>query len=263
MNFSSILGIIAALLVLVGGVMSSTSGLDILLNSHGILIVVGGTVAASLISFPLPDFIKLIKAFFQKVILGRGTKPGVVINEIVQLADGYRKNVGHLKASLPAISNPFLADAIEMLVKGGLSSDQVRTILEVRAQTHFRRYDEEASIFKTIARFPPAFGLMGTTLGMIGLMQTIGGDNVFEKIGPTMGVALIATLYGVALANLVLIPLGENIARLNKREDVIRMIIVEGVELISKKEHPLFVEEKLKSYLLPSERPQSVLKIAA
>jgi chemotaxis protein MotA len=78
-----------------------------------------------------------------------------------------------------------------------------------------------------------------------------------------MGVALIATLYGVALANLVLIPLGENISRLNKKEDVIRMIIVEGVELISKREHPLFVEEKLKSYLLPSERPPTTLKHAA
>lgn len=260
MNFSSIIGIVGALCVLLGGVSSSTSGLDVLFNKHGLLIVVGGTLAASLICFPLPDFWKLIKAFFQKVILGKVSKPAFVINEIVQLADGYRKNPGHLKASLPGIKTPFLADAIEMLVKGGLNSEQVRNIMEVRALTHYKRYEEESSIFKTIARFPPAFGLMGTTLGMIGLMQSIGGENVFEKIGPTMGIALVATLYGVALSNLILIPLGENISRLNKKEDIVRMIIVEGVELINKKDHPLFVEEKLKSYLLPSERPGSFVK---
>ena len=257
MNFSSVIGIIAAFGVLVGGVMSSTSGLEILLNEHGILIVVGGTLAASLICFPLADFMKLLKAFIYKVILGKGDKPQAVIREIVDLADGYRKDPGYLKGRLPGIRNPFLADAIDMLVKGGLKPEEVRNIMEVRAHTLFHRYEEEASIFKTIARFPPAFGLMGTTLGMIGLMQTIGSEDAFEKIGPTMGVALVATLYGVAMANLILIPLGENIGRLNKQEDTVRSIIIEGVELISRRSHPVFVEEKLKSYLLPSERPKS------
>lgn len=254
MNISSVLGILVALGVLIGGVTSSTSGLEILLNRHGILIVVGGTLASALICFPLSDFLKLLKAFFQKVLLGRRTLPNDIIAEIVVLADGNRKNPGFLKAKLPDIKNPFLADAIDMLVKGGLSSQEVRVIIEIRAHTQFKRYEDESSIFKTIARFPPAFGLMGTTLGMIGLMQTIGGDNAFEKIGPTMGVALIATLYGIALSNLVLIPLGENIARLNKQEDTLRSMIIEGIDMINAKAHPLFVEEKLKSFLLPSER---------
>lgn len=260
MNISSVLGIIVAFAVLIGGVKSSTSGLEILFNKHGILIVVGGTLAASLISFPLQDFLKLIKAFVQKVLLGQKTNPVQVITEIVQLADGYRRNPQHLKNKLPDIKNLFLADAIDMLVKGGLSTDEVRNIMEIRAHTQFKRYEDEATIFKTIARFPPAFGLMGTTLGMIGLMQTIGGEGAFEKIGPTMGVALIATLYGVAMANLLLIPFGENISRLNKKEDNLRLMIIEGIDLINKKAHPIFIEEKLKSFLLPSERPkQSVV----
>jgi chemotaxis protein MotA len=257
MNFSSLLGILAAFGVLVGGVTSSTSGMEVLLNEHGILIVVGGTLAASLISFPLQDFWKLIKAFLYKVLLGKGDKPADVIQEIVNLSDGYRKDPSYLKSRLPSIKNPFLADAIDMLVKGGLKPEDVRNIMEVRAHTLFHRYDEEASIFKTIAKFPPAFGLMGTTLGMIGLMQSIGSEDAFEKIGPTMGVALVATLYGVAIANLIFIPLGENIGRLNNQEDTLRSIIIEGVELISRRSHPVLVEEKLKSYLLPSERPKS------
>jgi chemotaxis protein MotA len=257
MNFSSVIGIIAACVVLVGAVISSTSGMEIFLNEHGILIVVGGTAAASLISFPLSDFLKILKAFFNKVILGRVTKPDDLIREIVSLAQGYRRDPNHLKAALPGIKYLFLKDAIDMLVRGGFNSTQLRGILEKRAETTFKHYEEEAAVFKTIARFPPAFGLMGTTLGMIGLMQSLGGDKAFEKIGPTMGLALVATLYGVAIANLILIPLGENLHRLNKKEEILRSIVIDGIDLVYQKSHPVFVEESLKSYLIPGERAKA------
>jgi chemotaxis protein MotA len=108
--------------------------------------------------------------------------------------------------------------------------------------------------------FPPAFGLLGTTLGMIALLQNIGSPDSFKLIGPAMAIGLVATLYGIAVANLVFIPMGENLSKLNKEDQVSRKIVLTGVKLLRAKEHPVIVEEFLKSYLLPSERLSSVKK---
>ena len=95
---------------------------------------------------------------------------------------------------------------------------------------------------------------MGTTLGMIGLLQSIGNADAFKKLGPSMAVALVATFYGIALANLIFVPLGEHLSQLNREDEVLRQIVMDGVRQLRLKEHPVVVEEHLKSYLLPKER---------
>ena len=95
---------------------------------------------------------------------------------------------------------------------------------------------------------------MGTTFGMINLMRHLGQEDSFSKIGPSMGIALIATLYGIGLANLVLIPFGERLVRLNKEDNLIKSMVIEGIKLLDKKAHPLIIEEHLISFLLPGAR---------
>ena len=178
----------------------------------------------------------------------------VVILEVVELAKGYREDQSFLNNRLAQIQTPFLKDGIELMTQGGIPDHAVDAILRKRAMTQSKRYDEDAEIFKSIAKFPPAFGLMGTTLGMIALLQKLGSPDAFKTLGPSMAIGLIATLYGIALANLVLIPIGENLAKLNREDDMLRDIVIDGIKLIRAKEHPLVVEEHLKSYLLPNER---------
>lgn len=261
MNFSGVLGILAAVGMFVGALAMSSTSKDIFLDTHGIFIVIGGTFAACMLCFPLPTIFGLLKVVAQKIMGKFAHRNEAVIQEIVELARGHRENPGFLKQAAGSIQNPFLREAIELQLQGGLTDEEVDAILEMRAATHFVRYEEEAGMFRTLAKFPPAFGLMGTTLGMITLLSSLGSPDSFKQIGPGMAIGLVATLYGVALANLVFIPIAENLSKLTKDDEVLRDLIINGVKLLRLKKHPLVVEEYLKSYLLPKEREK--LKRAA
>jgi chemotaxis protein MotA len=99
-------------------------------------------------------------------------------------------------------------------------------------------------------------------MGMITLLQGLGSPDSFKQIGPSMGMAMVATMYGIAVANLVLIPLGENLSKLNKKEFLNRNIVIDGIKLLRSEEHPLVVEETLNSYLLPGERSETQVTAA-
>lgn len=254
MNISSILGIFAALTVLAIAVMTSSKSAMVFLDPHGILVVIGGTAAAGLMCFPLRFYVRTAKVFKSKFLGNYVMRYETVINEIVDLARGLRDNPDYLKQKVKGLKTPFLVDAVQLLVQGGIPEDALEAILMKRAATYSKRYDHDVSVFKTIAKFPPAFGLMGTTLGMISLLQQLGGKDAQKLLGPAMAIGLVATFYGIVLANLVLIPISENLAMINREDETVRTIVIDGFRLISRREHPKIVEEHLKSYLLPHER---------
>jgi chemotaxis protein MotA len=136
----------------------------------------------------------------------------------------------------------------------GLSDMELAEVLEKRVDVQYDRYRAEALTYKIVGKFPPAFGLVGTTLGMISLLQGLGAPNAFESVGPSMSTALVATFYGLVLANFFIIPIGENLAQASQVDLNMRRLIIDGVRLIKEKKHPLLVEEYLKSYLSPAER---------
>jgi chemotaxis protein MotA len=254
LNISVILGILAAIGVVGGSFMLSDLNTAIFLNSHAILIVLGGTLAASLLSFSLDSLYKMARLFFSKVLFTKTRSLLDTVDELTDLARGHRQDDTYLKNRLKTMRNPFLAEAIEMIVSGGIPTDRIAKILNKRSRALFIRYEEEGQMFKVLAKFPPAFGLMGTTLGMIGLMQGIGGEDSMKMVGPAMGIALVATFYGICFANLVLIPMGEHLSKLNRQDALMRKMVIDGVVMIQEKQHHLLVAEELKSYLLPGER---------
>jgi chemotaxis protein MotA len=261
MNISSLIGVISALVVFFTAIFTSTQSREVFLDSHGILIVIGGTAAASLICFPLKNLLTLFKVFFNKVLGKYSQNHSVVISEIVAIANGQADNPGFMEANIDSVKTHFLKEALELVIQGGMDDDEIDTILRKRALTHYKRHDEEASIFKTIGKFPPAFGLMGTTLGMISLLQKLGSPDAYKLLGPSMAIGLVATFYGIAVTNLILVPIGENLGKLNKEDEILREMVIDGIGLLRLKKHPLVVEEHLKSYLLPTER--QALKKAA
>ena len=137
---------------------------------------------------------------------------------------------------------------------GGIPEEALEEILAKRAITHSKRYEYDVGVFRTLSKFPPAFGLMGTTLGMIAMLQNMGGADAQKMLGPSMAIGLVATFYGLTLANLVFIPISENLAVINRDDETLRTIVIDGLRLVRRKEHPKVVEEHLKSYLLPHER---------
>jgi chemotaxis protein MotA len=262
MNFSSILGLSTALVVLAGSILMSGK-VAVFLDLHGILVVIGGTSAAALMCFPLRFYARIGKVFWNKFIGMYSTRYDTVINEITDLARGMRESPDYLKQKAPGLKTLFLQDAAELIIQGGIPDETIEEILMKRAATHSRRYEYDVNVFRTVAKFPPAFGLMGTTLGMISLLQNLGGKDAQKLLGPSMAIGLVATFYGIVLANLVFIPISENLAMLNREDETVRTIVIDGVRLLQAGEHPKVVEEHLKSYLLPHERALLVKKDAA
>ncbi|MBC7741000.1 MAG: MotA/TolQ/ExbB proton channel family protein [Bdellovibrionaceae bacterium] len=261
MNFSSIFGILLAFSVLIGTMLTSAKDSRVFLDPHAFMIVIGGTFAASLLSFSGKKMYALMRIFFKRV-LGKSNELSIVINEVVDLAKGYRENEGYLKEKQATIKTFFLKEAVELFTEGGIDPAEMDRILLKRSISIHHRYEEDAENFKALSKFPPAFGLLGAVIGMVSLMQNLGGADAMQKVGPSMAVALVATLYGIAVANFFFLPLGEKLTGLNKEDQLVRSIVLDGIKLIRNKKHPLIVEESIKSYLLPAERAQ-IKRIAA
>ncbi len=254
MNFSSLFGVLFGVGVMYFALSGTTSDMSYFLDFHGVLIVCGGTAAAASISFPLSDVFSLIKVFLLR-ILGRNAidYPGT-ISQLLELSKRAGTSATALSESVAGLKHPFLKEAVALLAAGVLTESELRTTLEQRLRTTEMRYLHEANMFRTIGRFPPAFGLLATTLGMIGLLQKLGSPDSQKLIGPAMSIGLIGTLYGIGLANLVFLPMAENLTKRTEEEITLRRIIIEGVLMLKAQANPVTLRESLNSFLLPKER---------
>lgn len=255
MNFSAIIGIALAVGVALVTALTSTDSWKVFLDYHAATIVLGGTLAAALIGFSAKKILQLLKVFIKRVLF-KNEDIQVAVKEIIDLATGYRDNENYLRENVENLQTFFLKEAIQMQVDGGIDPREMDVILRKRANSIYHHHEDDAEIFKTLSKFPPAFGLLGAVIGMIAMMQSLGGAEALSKVGPALAVALVATLYGIALANFVFLPIGENLSKLNKTDSCIREMVIDGVKLIRVKKHPLVVEEMIRSHLLPSDRPK-------
>ncbi len=259
---SSLLGLILASVVFLIVALTSVQNSMVFLDWHAILIVLGGTASAALLSFSWKKIVELFRIFLSRVMKDTTKRYSEVIDEIVDISQNYRNNDAYLTEVMPNLKNLFLKEGLELMVEGGLSDTEMDFILQKRAKTHFVRYEEDSHMFTTLAKFPPAFGLLGAVVGIVGLMQGLGGADAIKTVGPAMATALVATLYGIAVANFIFIPVGENLAKFNKQDRIVRQMTIDGIKMIRAKTHPVLVQENIISYLLPSERPEAYSRAA-
>ncbi len=261
MNFSTLLGFVLSAVVFFSAVVKSTTNFGIFFDFHAFLIVFGGTCTASLVCFNQKKLFALVKVFIYRIMgLNKRNYPKL-IEEVIRLTQAYQQSSRAYEDEISQVTDPFLSDAAEVLfwIESDVPPEQLRDLLETRAGTHFEQYMDQANMFRTISKFPPAFGLLGTTLGMITLLQSLGAIASKNQIGPAMAIGLVATLYGIALSNFLFIPIAENLTKQTKEDMVARRIVVEGIMLIYEKLPPRFVEEKIKSFLLPGERGPAIV----
>jgi chemotaxis protein MotA len=253
MNLSAPLGFLIGLSVVYFAITQGMKNIAVFMDVHAIIIVIGGTLAAAMVCIPFSQLFNMVRLFFRTVTGAQKEEVLNCINEIVEISR--KSNEGApLKELIGNTKNPFLKESLELLSQGGLSQDEFEDVLEMRVEQQNERYKRQGSTFKIIGKFPPAFGLIGATLGMIALLQGLGEPDAFNRLGPAMSVALVATFYGLILANVFIIPIGENLMHASEDDLVMRHVVMDGVKLIRDSKHPLLVEEYLKSYLTPKDR---------
>lgn len=249
MSPSTIIGIMAGIGILVLSIMAGAKGAtDFFINKPGIAIVLGGTAAATFISFPLREVARIFRVLHM-VFSKEDIHPENYVLQISSLASMARKGIVALEKEMENIGNPFLRDGVQMVIDG-LSADEIRDIMETRNENRILREQAEARVFRTMGRFSPAFGMIGTLIGLIAMLANM-GRGAMGQLGPSMAIALVTTFYGILMANLIFNPMAEKIERRTEDEISLRNMIIEGVIMLHDRKHPLLVEEKLNSFLPP------------
>lgn len=247
MDIATIIGIGLGTLVLAIAIILGGSG-GIYLDLPSILIVVGGSLATAFIRFTLVDVINSVKvalkAFFTQVGV-----PQDIIAEIVLLANIARKN-GLIVLENHEIKEPFLKKAI-MYCVDGYDADFIKELLNKEIFLTLERHQTGQSFFKSLATAAPAFGMIGTLVGLVKMMASMKEPS---SIGPAMAVALLTTLYGVVIANLFMLPIADKLTLRSQEEERNRHLIVEGVLGILKGINPRVMEELLETFLPPKQR---------
>jgi len=254
MNFSSLFGVLFGGTVFYLALHETMPDIMFFFDLHGLLIVVGGTAAAASISFPLSKLFALFKVFILRVLGTNRIDYQATVSQIIELNKKASLGSSVLNESLNSIKHPFLKEAVALVSAGVLTEKEIRIALEQRLQTIEERYLHEANMFRTIGKYPPAFGLLATTLGMIALLQQLGKPDSQKLIGPAMSIGLIGTLYGIALANFVFLPIAENLTERTHEEMALRRMIIEGAMMLKSQVNPITMRETMNSYLLPKDR---------
>ena len=248
MNIATVIGILFGVGILSFATYEATSNLRVFINLPGLAIVLGGTIASTFMCYPLKEVMRVFSVFFSA--LKREELPiGNYIHELVYLANELlMKGKVHIEKQLTDIENIFLQDAMQMLIDG-YSREEIREILDTRIQQTYEQEMSSAGIFRTMAKFSPAFGLIGTLIGLISMMQTM-STNV-KLVGPAMAVALTATLYGILCAYMLFLPIAVKVEKRVEERIILMSVIRDGILFMKDKTPAAIVLDKLKAYLPP------------
>jgi chemotaxis protein MotA len=253
MNFNTIFSFIIAIAVLFIGLKLATDDIIMFWDIPSVFIVLGGTFAAAAISFQLSRVVQIFKIFVRRMLFGKGHDIPGIIKEVVMVSEAYVRG-DSMKAIKDNVKDHFLKEALGMMEDGVIKRDEMLEIMAKRNENLAFNYMEEANKIKTLGKFPPAFGMIGTTIGMVVLLGNLGGEDAMKRMGPAMAVCLITTLYGSVVSNLALNPIAENLIDNTKETFHKNKVIIEGIKLIMEKQNPILIIEKLNSFLIPSQR---------
>ena len=214
-----------------------------------VAITVGGSFTALLISYPMKQ-IKNIPRLLKKLISKPSEDKEGLLESIIDLSRTARsQGLLVLDSQLPDLENEFLVDGLKMVVDG-MDAEDIREILETKVENMEERHHMGQAVFMKLGELAPAFGMIGTLIGLINMLGSLTDPST---IGSGMAVALLTTFYGSMLANLVFIPIAQNLKMQTEAEAIFCDMIIEGVLAIQSGQNPRVIEQKLYSYL--SEEP--------
>ncbi|WP_251976562.1 motility protein A [Salinicola avicenniae] len=248
MNPSTLIGLIASALLLATVVLFTAQAPGTFFNLTGLAIVLTGTLAASFISYPLAEMQRLWRQI--AVVFRREPLAAELDSDLEQLIEMSRHwsrgNIRAIEGTLEQTTNPFLRTGMQMVI-ANTREEEIREMLRWRMVRVKARERIEAQILRTMAVYAPAFGMLGTLVGLINMLEVIQAGDL-AVIGPRLAVALMSTFYGILLANLVFKPIAVKLERRTEARLMAMTLLLEGICMVSKRRLPAFIEEALNTY---------------
>jgi chemotaxis protein MotA len=252
MDIATIIGLITGVSLVLWAI-TSKSSLGPFIDPGSVAIVIGGAIAAVLISFPLKNALGVM-GVLKKTLFAKPQNPMDLIKDLVRFAEVARRDgILALENVAAEISDPFITGGIQMAVDG-TDPELVEQMMNAELDSVAQRHADGKAVLDAIGKYAPAFGMIGTLIGLVLMLQNMEDP---ASIGPAMAVALLTTLYGALLANLVALPLADKLGLRSQEELAMKEIVIKGIMAIQSGDNPRIVEQKLKTFLPPGLRGES------
>lgn len=258
MDLATILGVFLAF-ALMGWAILSGGSPQAFLDVPAMLIVIGGALGAAMVAIPAPR-LKSITSVLGKALKHKNQAPEKLIADLVSYAEVARRDgILSLESMCKEIDDPFIVRGIQMAVDG-TDPELIEQIMTTELDNLMERHESGQALFATLGKYAPAFGMIGTLIGLVAMLSNMEDPS---QIGAGMAVALLTTMYGAILANVVFLPIADKLAARSNEEVLTKTIIIKGVMSIQSGDNPRIVEQKLRTFLPPSARDDKESQEAA
>jgi len=245
MDIGTVVGLLIGIGLLGSAMSMGQGGIGSFIDVPSVLVVFGGTTAGTLIMFPLNAVLTSF-SIVMKTFIHKPQPSSEIIAKMISMSTIVRKD-GLLALEKQKVDDVFLSKAIRLLVDG-IDHNTIKGMLETEIKSVQDRHYDGSQIFEQIGALAPAFGMIGTLIGLVQMLQSLSDPSA---IGPAMAVALTTTLYGALIGNLFAIPFAKKLSIRSKEETSLKELMIEGVVSISKKENPNLMKAKLNAFLAP------------
>lgn len=245
MDILSIAGILIALLAILGGQALEGGHVGSILQLTAFIIVIGGTLGACMLQFPLPVFMRSLK-MLSWIFKPPHHSSDELIGQVIDWSNAARK--GGLLALEPMLDNiqdPFTRKGLQMLVDGA-EPDKLRNVMEVELEAREHHDLQAAKVYESAGGYAPTVGILGAVLGLIHVMENLADPS---KLGGGIAVAFVATVYGVGSANLLFLPIANKLKGIVHHQSTLKEMLIQGLGAIAEGENPRLIESKLQSYV--------------
>jgi chemotaxis protein MotA len=262
LDLATVIGLVLALCSIAISAYIGDVDVSILFKRYeAFILVFGGTIAATMISFPMKTFIRGLRTGFAMSFTEPQYHEHEIIANLVTFAEkARREGLLALENEAAELDDEFMRKGIQLVIDGR-DADIIRKILETEVLFVQERNAKAEAVLMTMGGFSPTLGIIGTVLGLIAMLKGLGdtaGGNVTGKIGIATAQAFVATFFGISLANLLWLPLGAKVKERNGQLLLLREIMIEGILSIQAGDNPRLLEEKLHAFLDPNERETEV-----
>ncbi|MGL6225866.1 MAG: motility protein A [Thermoguttaceae bacterium] len=251
MDIGTVVGLILGSILLVLSIVIANAPLKAFVDYPSIVIVIFGACCSVMISFPLGHLVKILPVL-KKAFFTSQENVSSVIDQVVSLAESARREgLLSLENRMEEINDPFLKLGVRMAIDG-MGADIVESIMRTEQDAVAQRHEEGKALIDAYGKYCPAFGMIGTLVGLIIMLGNMNPDT----IGSGMAVALLTTLYGAVASNFVCLPLADKLAFFSSGELLRKEITIRGVVAIQAGENPRVIKQKLLTFIPPAARPE-------